>query len=339
MRVEPVQNTPIFVIGNPRSGTTLLRLMLTAHPNIGIPPESGWLVELYNKYHQQELAGNMVEDFVDDLLGVPKIEEWQLDREGLLARLQCLGPISYGAAADQIYRFYLEKQGLKIRWGDKNNYYLNHIEKLVTLFPEAQFLHIVRDGRDVACSYRDLAQETGRYAPTLPSGICEAALHWTKNVNRIEKSFARIDSRGSFTIRYEDLVNDPEATLKRVCDFLGEDFDDSMLTFDELNKSENLEPEIYMSWKALTRHPLTTARVGRWQREMFLEDQFLFGLVANRTLRAYGYERAAISPLFSISKLYLRGYALLSRGTWHGQAMLRKTRRGLTLLKRKAAND
>lgn len=339
MRAKSVQNMPIFVIGNPRSGTTLLRLMLTAHPNIGIPPESGWLIELYDRYNQQTLEGKTVKAFIDDLLSVPKIEEWHLDREELLARLECLTPMDYSAAAEEIYRFYLEKQGPKSRWGDKNNYYLNHIDKLAMLFPEAQFLHIVRDGRDVACSYRDLSQATGRYAPTLPSGICEAAIHWTNNIGRIEKSLAHIGSQRSFTIRYEDLVSEPEATLTRVCAFLDEDFDEGMLAFDELNKSENLEPEIYMSWKALTRHPLTAARVGRWQREMFQEDQLLFELVANKTLRTYDYEGAAISSTLSIPKLYLRGYVLLSQGAWYGQTMLRKARRGLDILKRNLVNE
>jgi hypothetical protein len=328
---EHMQNAPIFIIGNPRSGTTMLRLMLASHAHIGIPPESGWLIELYSKYSQEILDETNLGAFVDDLLAVPKIEEWHLDRAKLFADLQQVSPANYSVIASQIYQSYLKRHGNKRRWGDKNNFYLNHIGKLNALFPRALFLHIVRDGRDVACSYRDLAHTKGLYAPILPSSVCQAALHWNRNIGRIRKSLAQIDSKRTLTIRYEDLVNNPQVTLQDVCTFLGEDFDDRMLSFAEINKSENLEPDIFMSWKALTKQPLTTARAGRWKREMFQEDQFLFEYITRNTLVAYEYEVPDRSSPFSPSNLYLRGYALLSFGIWYGQALLRKAKRGLGL--------
>lgn len=331
MHDEHIQDAPIFIIGNPRSGTTMLRLMLASHPHIGVPPESGWLIELYGKFGQVLFDETTLEPFVDDLLAVAKIEEWHLDRAGLITDLQFVCPANYQAIGSQIYHYYLKRHGNKRRWGDKNNFFLNHIDRLDALFPGAMFVHIVRDGRDVACSYRDLSQTTGLYAPILPSSVCEAALHWNQNLGRIRKSLAQVDSKRTLTIRYEDLVQSPQATLQDICAFLGEAFDDRMLSFAELNKREFLEPDVFMGWKALTKQPLTTARSGRWKREMFQEDQLLFEFIARDALIAYKYDMNDRSSI-SISNLFLRGYVLIRFGAWYYQELISKARRGFRLV-------
>jgi hypothetical protein len=186
---------PVFIIGSPRSGTTLLRLMLTCHPEICVPPEGGWLLQLYPRYRNLPLTIGTLTAFVDDLLKTPKIEEWNLNRDQLLDYLERNSPSNYANLAERIYFFHASRFG-KSRWGDKNNSYLNRIKKIANIFPEAQFLHIIRDGRDVACSYQDLAALKGqRYAPVLPNNIVGAAYSWKKNVQRIQNGFNRIKVR------------------------------------------------------------------------------------------------------------------------------------------------
>jgi hypothetical protein len=323
MPSELKTDPPVFIIGNPRSGTTMLRLMLTLHREMEVPPESGWLIELYGKYQDTVLDKAKLESFVDDLLAVEKIEEWQLDRSELLNDLKPLCPADFKTIGSAVYMHYARRRGKKRRWGDKNNFFLNHIDKLDNLFPEAKFLHIVRDGRDVACSYRDLVQTKGLYAPDLPSSVCGAAIHWRINLNKIQKSFTKIRPDRVLTVRYEDLVQEPREILEQICSFLGLEFDNRMLLFSEINTRENLEPDVFMSWKALTKQPVTTARVGRWKREMFQEDQLLFEFLAKNTLTAYAYELSNL-PSHSFSGLLLRLYAQVQLRSWSIQKLLKK---------------
>lgn len=286
---------PVFIIGNPRSGTTLFRLMLTCHSNICIPPECGWLIGMYAKwgsrcvYNKQE-----VEKFVEDIQNpsVRKFKTWNLDVERLKKEL--LYSSSYKEAASRIYRLFMKQyQSNKNRWGDKNNFFLHHIDTIDELFPDALFIHLVRDGRDVACSYRDLKNMKGEYAPRLPFVVGDIAHRWKDNLEVIHRSLGDIDYRRSMILRYEDLVSNPSESLKNICDFLDESFspieEESMLSFFVRNEKEKLEPDETMGWKKLTKKPLTDSRVGRWRKELTEEEQKLFSFIAGKTLLRYGY--------------------------------------------------
>ncbi len=306
------EKPPIFIIGNPRSGTTLLRLMLTCHSMISIPPEGGWLIQLYSKYRKVTIDDQeMIRTMVTDLFLTPKIEGWQLDHSLLMKTVEENVPVDYPGFANQIYRHYANRDG-KTRWGDKNNFYLHHIGKINQMFPDAMFLHIIRDGRDVACSYRDLSETRGLYAPTLPNSVCIAAYDWKKNIETIRRDFKHIAKERTFTLRYEDLVRQPTNILQDVCSFLGEDYDDNMLLYAEKNRTRQLEPSVFMNWKALTQEAITTNRVERWKREMFIEDRLIFAFMANHILRLYNYETTKLkinlsSPLlflYSVTRLF-----------------------------------
>ena len=323
---------PIFIIGNPRSGTTMLRLMLTCHPNICVPPESGWLIGLYSKYNDFAFDKGRIRAFVNDLFLSPMIEVWGLDSLSLLERLEKAKPKDYATLASHVYFHYVEiHQPGKLRWGDKNNFYLNYIEKINRIFPDAVFLHIIRDGRDVACSYRDLSQTKGKYAPKLPASVCGAACDWVKNVKTIQKCLSTIGAERALTIRYEDLVQQPQKTLQTICAFLGEDYDERMLNFDEENQRKQLEPEIFMDWKARTQKPLTDSRVGRWKQEMFEEDKRLFQFLARKTLMSYGYEVES-SMSISLPLMALRFYSAIWLLGKYGQRLVRIMKRGIILL-------
>ena len=147
---------PFFVIGSPRSGTSMLRLMLTCNPRLIVPPECGfilWLRSRFGDWTGREFAnGTKREFFVDSVVGARKFETWNISPESIAAAIVDAEPHSYASACDAIYRLYANRSGKSNAiWGDKNNYYLAHIDDLKALFPLARVLHIVRDGRDVAC--------------------------------------------------------------------------------------------------------------------------------------------------------------------------------------------
>lgn len=286
--------SPIFIIGNPRSGTTLLRLMLTCHRNIVIPPECGFAVWWYQKYRNwnSESAKQNLDAFLDDLFGSKKIETWNLNRELLRETLSEKEPESYSDLVSLIYeKFAMQQKETFKRWGDKNNYYLNHIETIFELFSDVQFIHIVRDGRDIACSYKKLAVSKfdSKYAPQLPTEISEIAREWINNLKKIKKSFQTIGWDKVIEIRYEDLVTESEKTLRNICSFLNEEYDPSMSDFYLLNMEKELEPRELMQWKGKTLEKPTRSEVEKYQIELTLPEIKEFEIIAEELLAHYRY--------------------------------------------------
>lgn len=286
---------PLFVIGSPRSGTTLLRLMLTAHPGIVIPPECGfaiWWAKKYADWREADAGGERLQEFVRDLQSSRKFETWQLDPAPLTEALRDARPQTYAQLVDGIYRHYAAVHGKPAaRWGDKNNFYLSHIPEIRALFPGAQFVHIVRDGRDVACSYRQInrAAHTSAYAPKLPDEPSAIAAEWSANIAAIRAAFEKLGWESVCELRYEDLVSRPERELRKLCEFLGAPFDAAMLDYAEQNRRDSLEPADFLAWKALTLEPPRAEQAGRFQRDLSAGQIAEFEAVAGATLALYGY--------------------------------------------------
>jgi hypothetical protein len=281
---------PIFIIGNPRSGTTLLRLMLTCHPRVCVPPECGFAVWLYDKY--RDWRPEQVEDFARDVLACYKIETWHWDTAGLAPFLRSNAPQTYARAAELVYLWYARCQGREdVRWGDKNNFHLSHIETLREIFPLSAFVHIVRDPRSIACSYRRLgeAQLASPYAPKLPANLEDAALHWRTNVRTISAAFDRLKWQGVHQIRFEDLVATPRATLECLCEFLGERFETGMLDYHARNRDHELEPVAFDSWKSKTRLPPMAEEAGRYQTELTAVERRQVESLVTPELQQFGY--------------------------------------------------
>lgn len=286
---------PLFILGNPRSGTSLLRLMLTCHQRICVPPECAFIVWWHAKYAiaRLPLDDESLEEFLRDLYTSRKFEHWDLPMYGLKEHLKKASPDTYSALVAEVYLYYAnkEKKVNPAYWGDKNNYYVAHVETLFDLFPDARFVQIVRDGRDVATSYLALtnSQATSRYHPNLPSDINEIAMEWHTNNKAVRDSFNRIPGDQTHLIRYEDIVSNPEVHLRELCDFLELDFDKQMMKYYQVNRESNLEPSEYKAWKAKTFEPLEKSGVGRYTSELSELQLNVFERVAGESLRIYGY--------------------------------------------------
>jgi len=278
---------PFFIIGNPRSGTTMFRLMLTSHKTIYVPTESGWALHLSSKYQKHNDID--VDAFLADLQQCKKIEYWDIDYVDLKNYLKGRNK-HYRQISASVYQYCATKYG-KVIYGDKNNNYLNHVEDLSQIYPESKFIHLVRDGRDVACSYRNLQKlEKGKYFPDLPSSVIDCAYEWVKNIETIQNSLSKLKKDQYLEIRFEDLVNNTERALAKVCTFLEQDYDDNMLKFYLKNRDEGLEPEDLMKWKQDTSKPIDTSQTGKWKHNFFAEDKLFFQTIASHTLKEYGYE-------------------------------------------------
>ena len=153
-----VQNGPIFIIGAPRSGTTLLQYMLRSHPRISLPTgESHFIVPLYreaesfgdlqNQDNIRRVLNEMYRrnaSFLDtDLHGL------KFNTDVLSQQLHQQGMTTIPQLIRAVMELNAKGEG-KQRWGDKTPYYSLHVPLIMEMFPDAQILHIIRDGRDCA---------------------------------------------------------------------------------------------------------------------------------------------------------------------------------------------
>ena len=288
--------SPIFILGNPRSGTTLLRLMLNNHRNIMIPPECGFVVWWYEKYKHWDASlsrdAEKLANFIDDLMTSRKIDTWNLDPSELREYISREQPCSYSELVSCIYQFFGQSTGREFkRWGDKNNFHVGFVTTIFTIFPNCCFVHIVRDGRDVACSYRTVMRSSivSKYRPRLPTDIHEVAAEWRANLLKVIKAFDEIGWEKVLEIRYEDLVSYFETELRRLCAYLGEPYDDDMLKYYEVNRIKQLEPAEFLQWKAKTLEKPTDSEVGKFKRELSPAEIRDFNREAGDLLRRYGY--------------------------------------------------
>ena len=143
---------PFFIVGVGRSGTTMLRLMLTSHPSIAVPYESHFLTRYYEKldsYGALEQRENL-ETLLRDILSEELLLSWdhEFDFDELISEIA--EPVTLGSVFNAVYLNYARAKN-KVRWGDKSDY-LDRMHIVNDIFPDAKFIHIVRDGRDVVNS-------------------------------------------------------------------------------------------------------------------------------------------------------------------------------------------
>lgn len=267
-----MKEAPFFIVGNRRSGTTLLRLMLAAHPRLGVPPESGFTIILGWYFGAVWFDRRTLDCFLDRLLTEDFRQDWALSREDLERPLQSRLPCNYPTIIDAVYRVYLEKNFPgAYRWGDKTTWYQHYLEDLDAYFPNAQYIHIIRDPRAVLASYRKV--------PHLPDDALEVAADWRRSVSAIRSFGARNRTR-YLEVAYEDLVVEPERELRRICSFLNETFDSMMLDYHRLNRERGLEPARHMGWKRRTLDPPAKDRIDAWRHELEPADVEVVNSVA-----------------------------------------------------------
>jgi hypothetical protein len=266
-----------FFLGAGRSGTTLLRAMFDSHPDMAIPNESGFIVRLAReRRHYETSDGFDVDAFTRDFSTHVRFRPWDLTGDEVR---EALGNAvaDFSDAIRRLYHFYARREG-KGRYGDKTPSYVMHLPLLAQLFPEARFVHIIRDGRDVALSHLDI-EGWG------PQSLDEAALHWKRQVLRGSSDGPGLGADRYREIRYEQLVDDPETTLVNVCEFVHLPYDVAMLRyFERAEQVAGATPH----FRNIYRPP--TKGLRDWRQQMTDEDVMRFESVAGDLLARLGYE-------------------------------------------------
>jgi hypothetical protein len=264
-----VPDFPFFLLGHDRSGTTMLRLILD-RGDVAVPSESMFLLDIDERTPPEELAREIWDH--------PRVSLWSLPGGP--------PPIPPSLSRDEAFRFvvsspfvaYAAREG-KARWGDKTPAYLGSIDRLAAIWPDARFVVLVRDGRDVALSIMKV--------PFGPNNVWAAARSWAHAIRLGRTAAARYPER-VLTLRYEDLVAGPEAEVQKVCTFLELDYSPGMLAIEETHRSKLVQEQA--DWFTNVWAGINADAVGKWRREMSAHDQRVFESVAGAELRELGYE-------------------------------------------------
>jgi Sulfotransferase family len=279
-----------FIVGVARSGTTLLRLMLDAHPEMAIPPETHFIPKVIKACDR---ADDPHEAVFELLTAHRRWPDYGLDANQLRERLDRIAPLSAGDALRAFYGLYAEKQG-KPRWGDKSPSYVRRMRRVASALPEAHFVHLVRDGRDVALSQVEV--DFG------PDQIADAARDWVEGIEKAHRQARRL--RHYTEVRYEDLVTDPERPLRSVCEFVRLRWDPAMLAYHagaeermaevtrdfERGEGPAIPATVRASRHTRVAEPPQRERAGRWRTDMSPSDRATFEGIAGEQLAKLGYK-------------------------------------------------
>jgi hypothetical protein len=305
-------SAPVVILGVSRSGTTLLKEMLDRHSQLAIPTESYFVPQLWDR-HGADVERDA---FVADVARIPRIAEWGVHPEDVRQRLSERAP--FADAVQAIYRVYAEALG-KSRFGDKTPAYMQRLDLVERAFPGALYVHIVRDGRDACLSFLAMKRRP-RFNWARPRGVAAFAAQWRKEVANAQRFGATTAAGRYLELRYEDLVADPQARLRRVCDFLNLAFEPQMLDY-----HRDLDPQRLLDHPMLAEPP-KEAR-SRWREQMRPEDVRRFEAIAGDLLERLGYEREMwISSATRVVGAANRAAFEARAASWHAAlAVVRKT--------------
>jgi len=277
---------PVFVVGGPRSGTTLLSAMLAAHSAFDCGPETHFLSRWSRMAHSERERildpadwPERATAYVCSLsLGKKPIHPmYGLEREEIRAWL-AVRPPSLASMLESLTAQRALRSGAP-RWVEKTPRHLEVPELITETWPRARIVRIVRDPRDAAVSLTKVPFGT----PSLLTNLSVLA-----RMNEAAADFYR-GSSPALTVRYEDLVATPERELERICDFVGVDYEPAMLV--DRSGSTGVAAE-HEWWKGDATGPLDRSRTGRWMEEMPPEVQRYAALNLGPLLEEHGYGEA-----------------------------------------------
>lgn len=277
---RPSPAPPIFIVGCGRSGTTLLRLMFDAHPDVAIPGESHFIPALWRARRRYRSRGVLqVDRLAEAIMRSREFRQWGVPEHRVWTRVRQLERPDLGRVLESVFLAYADERE-KVRWGDKTPRYVRSLPLLAGLFPTARFVHIVRDGRDVWMSYRSV--------PWGPRDVWTASRKWTRDVSAGRAAGRQLGRDRYLEISYERLVREPSETLTELCAFAELPFDAGMLEFHR-DAGRRLEaPAGETPFHASVTKALTPG-LRDWRTEMPPDEILSFEAVAGPLLAELGY--------------------------------------------------
>ncbi len=288
---------PIFILGVHRSGTTLLNLMLDCHSRIAIPYESYFFIDYYknkNSFGDLQSIDNRI-TLVKSILSERYVQQW--DQNISADDIDIDECVSLEKTINQIYTVYAKCFDKDI-WGDKTPLYIEHIDIINKMFPTARFVHIIRDGRDVALS--TVQQYWGA------NDFVSAIKHWERTLVTARKMLHMLPRERYIELKFENLVLNPSKEIKKITDFLEVNFEEAM-THSYMNKAANkVGDRITKHHKHLTSSP-SESQAFKWKKNLKSVDQAIAHEIAGPILAELGYpEGCTTHPYKTLRKAYHR---------------------------------
>ena len=285
-------NPVVFIVGCPRSGTTLLRRIVSAHPQIVITPEAHWIPVWFEQRRGLTPDGFVTPELISELLAHNKFALFGLGREALMSLVESDRPISYASFVTRIFDLYGEAQG-KRAVGNKTPDSVRRMSTLHALWPEARFVHLIRDGRDVALSLMNWPSVRTKKPGTFPTWkddpVSTAALWWELNVRRGREAGEILGPELYCELRYESLVAYTARECATLCEFLGLAYDEAMLNYHEAFKASAGSEVVH------DRQPITPG-LRNWRAQMPANDVEQFEAAVGVLLDELGDPRAFARP-------------------------------------------
>lgn len=273
---------PVLIIGTERSGSNLLRLMLHAHSDLAVPHPPHFMRYLapvqatYGDLGREDDRRALVRDAL--LLLRRHIHPWEhpIDEDRVL---QTSSPSLFGVVA-AIYEEYRRQAG-KGRWGCKSTFMVDHVDEVRAEYPDARFVWLVRDPRDVAASAK--SSVFGPCHPYLTAQL------WLQQQEKALAAFLAHGPRQVHLVRYEDLVARPRQQLEQVCAFLGIPFEEAMVAPHRTDAAREIAG-LASAWQNVA-HPVTTHSVSAYVHRLSLRECQQVEAVTEEMMARLGYPR------------------------------------------------
>lgn len=306
---------PVFIIGYSRSGTTLLSLMLNAHPALFIPKESEYFQRIPRAYRNRRHKTKDVEEIIDTVNSKLSRNSFRVNKKLLRTLLSNSLPGKNNVLIACLYQAWMEECGKSdSRWGDKKPQHWAFVYNLKKWYPNSQFIHIVRDPRDVVASIETSFPQRVPLRKIIPPQIV-SAWHWRKEVRTIKKEGLLLGSRRYFMIQYENLVSKTHSQLENICNFLGINFTDDMLKYQKNALSSTIHTE--------TQKQPHTKKIGRYDSYLSKNQVNDIEYICKNEMKDLGYQN--ISQDLSYPKRIVNEiYCFILDAGWF---LLRITRR------------
>ena len=291
-------NPYLFIVGCPRSGTTLLQRIVNAHPEVAVVNETQLIPRWFERRKGLTSDGLVTPALIPSLLEYPRLKRLKVGREELERLIGSGEPLSFADFMSAVFDHVGRCKGKRLV-GDKTPTYVRSIPTLHGLWPRARFVHLLRDGRDVHLSLASFTKADGsraadriaeRFSTWAEDPVSTGALHWERLVRLGQEDGRALGPDLYYELRYEALVADPEAETVALCAFLGLPYHDRMLRFHEGRTKAKAGLDAKKAWLPIT------AGLRDWRSQMPADDVERFEAAAGGLLGELGYPRAVPHP-------------------------------------------